>query len=90
MITINELVDMIAGSFFGGSMTTAGLVIYVLVMGLVFAFTKNVFQTLIIAIPITFMFSGPMLGLLPTDLVLILCVVLVLGLAMTSKKALTK
>ena len=90
MITVNELVDMIAGSFFGGSVTTAGLVIYVIIMGLVFGFTRNVFQTLIIALPLTFMFSGPVLGLLPTDLVLILCVVIVLGLAMTSKKALTK
>lgn len=90
MITVNELADIIAGSFFGGSLTTAGLVLYILCLGLIFGFTKNVFQTLIIAIPITFMFSGPVLGLLPVDLVLILCIVLVLGLALSSKKVLTK
>ena len=90
MITFNELADIIAGSFFGGSLTTAGLVLYILIMGAVFGFTKNVFQTLIIAIPLTFMFSGPVLGLLPVDLVLILCIVMILGLAMVSKKALTK
>ena len=90
MITINDFVDIVASSFFNGSTLTAGLVFYILCMGVVFGFTRSVFQTLIIAIPLTFMFSGPVLGLLPTDLVLILCVILVLGLAMTSKSALTK
>lgn len=90
MISINELVNIIAGSFFNGSITTAGLVLYILIMSSFFAFTRNVFQTLVIAIPLTFIFSGAGLGLLPTDLVLILCVILVLGLAVTSKRFMTK
>lgn len=90
MISIDELVDIVANSFFNGSITVAGLVLYILIMSGFFAFTRNVFQTLIIAIPLTFIFSGAGLGLLPTDLVLLLCIVLVLGLAVTSKKFMTK
>ena len=90
MISINELVDIVADQLFNGNITVAGLVLYMLLMGVVFGFTRNVFQTLIIALPLTFLFSSGGLGLLPNDMVLILCVVLILGLALSSKKALTK
>lgn len=90
MISINELVDIVAGSFFGGSVTVAGLVLYILIMSCFFAFTRNVFQTMVIALPLTFLFSGAGLGLLPTDLVLLLCIILVLGLALSSRKYMTK
>lgn len=90
MISINEFSDIVASTFFNGSLTTAGLVIYIIIMAILFAVTKNVFQTLVVAIPLTFMFSSSGLGLLPVDLVLIICVILVLGLAMTSKRVLTK
>lgn len=90
MISINELVDIVAVQMFNGNITVAGLVLYMLIMGVIFGFTRNVFQTLIIALPLTFLFSSGGLGLLPNDMVLILCVVLVLGLALSSKKALTR
>ena len=90
MITIDEFSQMIADSFFNGSVETAGIVLYVVVMALIFGFTRNIFQTLIIALPVTFLFSPAGLSMLPTDIVLLLTVVLVLGLAMTSKKAVTK
>ena len=90
MITVEQLTDIIADTFFSGSVTTAGIVLYILIMGAIFGFTRNVFQTLIIALPVTFLFSPAGLALLPNDLVLLLTVVLVLGLALSSKKALTK
>lgn len=90
MISINELVDIIADTFFNGNISVAGLVLYMLIMGAVFGFTRNVFQTLVIAVPLTFLFSPGGLGLLPTDIVLILSVILVLGLALSSKKALNR
>lgn len=90
MINPTQFIDMIGSAFFGGSSELAGLVVYVVVLGLLFAFTKNVFQTLIIALPVTFIFSGAGLGILPADMVLILVVIVVLGLAMTSRKVLTR
>lgn len=84
MIQLNELVDIIAINFFGGSIDQAGVVIFALVMVGIFAVTRNVFQSLVLALPITFLFS--MLGLLPSDMVVLLIIVVVLGLATTSKK----
>ena len=83
MIQLNELVDIIAINFFGGSIDQAGVVIFALVMVAIFAVTRNVFQSLVLALPITFLFS--MLGLLPSDMVVLLIIVVVLGLAMTSR-----
>ena len=90
MIQPIQFFEIIGGAFFGGNTEIAGLVVYVLLLALIFGFTKNVFQTLIIALPVTFLFSGSGFGVLPTDLVILLIIVIVLGLALSSKKALTK
>ena len=90
MINPTQLIDMVGTAFFGGSSEIAGLVLYTVIMAVMFAITKNVFQTLIIALPVTFVFSGAGLGILPADMVLMLVVIVVLGLAMTSKKVLTR
>lgn len=90
MIQPIQFFDIIGTAFFGGSTEIAGLIVYVVILALIFGFTKNVFQTLIIALPVTFLFSGSGWGVLPSDMVLLLVVVIVIGLAMTSKKALTR
>lgn len=90
MIQPSQFFEIIGTTFFGGNTELGGLVVYILLLGLIFGFTKNVFQTLIIALPVTFIFSGSGFGVLPTDLVLLLIVVIVLGLALSSKKAMTR
>ena len=90
MISPTQFIDLIGSAFFGGSSVMAGLVVYVVILALMFTITRHVFQTLVIALPVTFIFSGSGLGVLPTDMVLMLVVIIVLGLAMTSKKALTR
>lgn len=84
MITINELVDIVGNEFFNGSAEIAGLAIFSVVLGLLFAMTRDVFQTLILSLPITFIFST--FGFLPNDLVILLIIVAVLGLAMSAKR----
>lgn len=88
MITINEIVDIIAGEFFGGSIELAGLAVFSIVLAVLFALTKNVFQTLILALPVTFIFSS--FGFLPNDLVILMVIVVVLGLATVSKNVWTR
>lgn len=84
MITINELVEIVANEFFSGSFEIAGLAMFSVVMGLLFALTRDVFQTLILSLPVTFIFSS--FGFLPNDLVILLIIVAVLGLAMSAKR----
>lgn len=87
MITLNQFVDIVADSVFAGNVAVAGVVIFVATMAVVFMIMKrNVFASLVIAIPVTFVYS--MLGVLSIDLTLILIVVCVLGLATVSKKTL--
>ncbi len=90
MIQPNQFFEIIGASFFGGNTEIGGLVVFVIILALIFGFTRNVFQTLVIALPVTFLFSGSGFGVLPTDLVLLLIVVIVLGLALSSKKALSR
>lgn len=83
MLQLDEIVNLIAVNFFGGSIEIAGAVVFSIALMLLFAFTKNVFQTLLIALPVTFIFN--LLGLLPSDMTILLLIVVVLGLAMSAK-----
>lgn len=85
MIQINELVDIIGANFFNGATDQAGLVIYAIIIALIFGTTRNVFQSLVLALPVTFLFS--LLNLLPQDMVILLIIVVVLGLAVSAKGA---
>lgn len=87
MITIDQFTDIVADSLFSGDTMVAGVVIFVVTLAVVFMLMKrNVFASLVIAIPVTFVYS--MMGILSLDLTLILIVICVLGLATVSKKTL--
>lgn len=84
MLSLNDIQEIIATGFFNNDFQIAGIVIYIVVLALVFALTKNVFQSLVIALPVTFVFS--VLGILSTDLTMLLIIVVVLGLALSTGK----
>ena len=83
MMDFNGLVDVVAQTFFGGDVTIAGLVIYSMVILVILALTRRAFITLLISLPITFIFTT--LGWLPQEMVILLIIVAVLGMAMTSR-----
>lgn len=85
MISINDIQNIIASSFFNDDMTLAGLVMFVVALMLIFVITKNVFQSLLIGMAVTMIFSY--MGILSGDLMILLIIVCVLGLAMSAKKA---
>lgn len=85
MITLTQFRDIVADSVFGGDVTVTGLVIFTAILAIIFILMKrNIFASLVLAIPAAFVCS--ILGLLTTDMLMILVVICVLGLAMTSKK----
>lgn len=84
MISIQNIQDMIADAFFGGNLTIAGIVMYSAVMLLVFVLLKDKQTAMIISIPVTFIFS--ILGIVDTNLMLLLLIVAVFGLALQSRK----
>lgn len=83
MIDFKELLELIAQTFFGGSMEIAGIVVYSLVIMIVLAITKRAFVTLVVSLPVTFVFSY--MGFLPTELMILLIIVAVIGMAYSSR-----
>lgn len=83
MLSIFDVQDLISTSFFDGNLSLAGMVMYILVLLVLFALTRKTQQTLIIAIPVTLVFSA--IGVIPTDLMILLIVVTVLALAFTAR-----
>lgn len=87
MITIAQFVDILGDTIFAGDAGMAGVAVFAVTLAVVFVLMKrNVFGSLLIAIPTAFVYSG--LGILATDMMVILIVVCVLGLATVSKKTL--
>lgn len=87
MIDLNQFQSILADGLFSGNETVAGLIMFVVTLAVIFVILKkNVFASLVIAIPIAFVFS--LLGLLGGDMLLLLIVVCVLGLATVGKKTL--
>ncbi len=87
MIDLSQFQDILADSLFAGNGTVAGLVIFAITLAVIFVvLNQNIFASLVIAIPVAFIYS--LLGLLSTDMLLLLIVICVLGLATVGKKTL--
>lgn len=83
MLSLFDVQDLISTSFFDGDMQIAGMCMYILVLIAVFALTRKTTQTMILAIPVTLVFS--VLGVLSTDLMVLMIIMAVLGLAYTAR-----
>ena len=83
MLSLYDVQELIGTGFFDGNLQIAGLVMYAMVLLVLFALTRNTVHTLIISIPATLIFS--MLGVLPTDLMVLLIVITVIGLGISAK-----
>lgn len=87
MITLGQFQEILGDSLFEGDAAIAGIVIFAVTLAVIFVLMKkNTFASLLLAIPTAFVYSA--LGVLSTDMLVILIVVCVLGLATVSKKAL--
>lgn len=85
MITFNDIQYMVGDSFFNGDMTLAGLGLFAVAIILIFVLTKNVFQSLVVGLVVTGIFSY--MNILTADMMILLIIVIVLGLAMTARNA---
>lgn len=83
MLSIFDIQDLVASSFFDGDLNLAGMVMYTLVLIVLFALTRKTQQTLIISIPVTLIFTA--IGVIPTDMMVLLIIVTVLALAFTAR-----
>lgn len=84
MLSIYDIQELVSTGFFDGDMQIAGIVMYILVLVAIFALSRKTTQTLIISLPVTLVFS--IIGVLSTDVMILLIIVTVLGLAATAQK----
>ena len=82
---LDDINSILADVFFNGDTTIMGLVIYTVVLAILFSMKRNVFQSLLLSLPMTLAFA--FLGILSTDLTILLIIVTVLGLSITSTRA---
>lgn len=76
--------EILGITFFDGNYEIAGIIMYVAVLALMFVFIKNKSNALILAMPITLVFT--LLGILTSEVTILLIVVIALMLAFNSKK----
>ena len=84
MLDLNDITQILANTFFSGNTDIAGMVIFTIALAIVFIFVKKVFAALVISLPLAFIFSS--LGIVSQELMILLVIVAVLGLAFTSRK----
>ena len=83
MISIADFMQIVADTFFNGSVDLAGLSIFAIVLALTFTFSKNAFVSLVLSSPVTLIFSS--MGLLSESVTIILVIITVVALAYTSR-----
>jgi len=85
MISLNDLQDLIGISFFDGSSQIGGIVIYIAVLAVMLVLSKkNINTALILSLPVTLVFTT--LGILSSDVSILLIIVTVLGLAYKTRE----
>lgn len=84
MLSVLDLQEIVGIELFDGNVQIAGICIYIAVLALMFTFIKNKANALILAMPITLAFS--LLGLLATDVTVLLIIVEALALAFNAKR----
>lgn len=84
MLSLLDMQDILGWTFFDGSTQIAGIAMYVAVLAIMFVFCKNKGHALILAMPITLIFS--LLGVLDSSVTVLLIIVIALSLAFQAKR----
>lgn len=80
MMSLQELVEMIAQAFFQGNTQIAGIVLFTAVLATIFLLfaQRNITIGLILTLPVTLIFS--LIGILPEILTILVVIVTILAL----------
>lgn len=85
MMDLNGFTQIVADGFFNGSISTAGLAIYAVLVMLIFSAISrySVMAALVAILPVTIIYS--LLGTLSGDLMILILIVDILGLGVYAK-----
>lgn len=83
MLSFNDIQELMADTFFDGSTEIAGIVIFITAILGILAITRNPFYALVTGMGVTLLFTT--IGILSTNIAILMIIVSVLGLAYTSR-----
>lgn len=83
MLDLQDIQNVIADSFLDGNVFIAGMIMFVAVLAIVFLVFKKLQLVLLISMPVALIFGT--LGILTADLMILMIIVAVLGLATTAR-----
>lgn len=84
MLDLTDITQIVADNFTGGNIDIAGMLIFTVCLAIIFIFVRKAFAALVISLPMSFIFSS--LGIVSQELMVLLVIVAVLGLAFVSRK----
>ena len=84
MLDFTDITQIVADTFCGGNTEIAGMLIFTVCLAIVFIFVRKAFAALVISLPMSFIFST--LGIVSQEMMVLLVIVAVLGLAISSRK----
>ena len=87
MITLSTIQEVLAETFFDNNMQIAGMMMYVVFLIIAFVITKNLMAVMVVSIPVTLIFAS--MNILTGDLLIVMIIILVVGLAMTAGRAIS-
>ncbi|MBQ1293231.1 MAG: hypothetical protein IIY21_04290 [Clostridiales bacterium] len=87
MITFSVIQEVLSETFFDNNMQIAGLMMYVGFLTIAFVLTKNLTAVMVISIPVTLIFAS--MGILTGDLLIVMIIVTVIGLALVAGKTIS-
>ena len=82
MITFSTIQEVLSETFFDNNMQIAGIMMYIIFLVIAFWVTKNLVAVLVISIPMTLIFAS--MNILSGDLLIVMIVVIVVGLAIAA------
>ncbi len=83
MLDLTDIMEIVANNFTGGNTEIAGMLIFTVCLAIVFIFVKKAFAALVISLPMSFIFST--MGIVSQEMMVLLIIVAVLGLAFVSR-----
>lgn len=86
MLQLTDLQTLIADLLFGGNENIAGLIMFTVVIAIIFLLIRNMVASLLITLPMTMVASN--LGIISGDMMILLIIITVLGLALTARNVL--
>lgn len=84
MLDLTSITEIVANAFTGGNTDIAGMLIFTVCLAIIFIFVKKVFAALVISMPMSYIFFS--LGIVSQEMMILLIIVAVLGLAFVSRK----